>query len=320
MWFKRTRKNRRLGREFVLDVKLRSSQVRAARIRLVAIALGSVFAGIAGLYLAWRASEWALNALLYENRTFAIQQIDIQTDGVITVDQLRRWTGVQPGQNLFALDLAGVRRNLELVSMIQSVSLEKVLPHTLRIRIIEREPLAQLSVARPQTNGGIGLVPFYLDADAFVISPLSPSQCSPSLPAQSNEQLPMIAGPNPNDVQPGRRLDSAPARAALRLLLAFERSSLQGLIELKRIDISQPDVLVVRTGQGSEITFGLADIEQQLLRWQAILEAGQRSNKAIASLDLAVSNNIPATWLEASALPPLPAKAGKPFRNRKKHV
>src|SRR5579863_4894666 len=124
MWFKHTRKNRRLGREFVLDVKLRSSQVRAARIRLAAIALGSVFAGIAGLYLAWRASEWALNALLYENRAFAIQQIDIQTDGIIAVDQLRRWTGVQPGQNLFGLDLAGVRRNLELVSMIQSVSLE----------------------------------------------------------------------------------------------------------------------------------------------------------------------------------------------------
>jgi len=320
MWFKRTQKNRRLGREYVLDVKLRSSQVRAARVRLVALALGSVFAGIAGLYLVWRASEWTLNALLYQNGAFAIQQIDIQTDGVIALDQLRRWTAVQPGQNLFALDLSAVRRNLELVSLIQSVSLEKVLPHTLRIRVTEREPLAQLNIARPRPGGGIDLVPFYLDADAFVISPLSPAQCAPLLAPQLNDQLPVITGANANDVRPGRCLDSAPARAALRLLAAFERSSLQGLVELKRIDISQPDVLMVRTGQGSEITFGLADLDQQLLRWQAIYDAGQKSGKAIASLDLAVSNNIPATWLEASAVPQPPARQPKPLRNRKRHV
>ena len=38
--------------------------------------------------------------------TFAIQRIDVQTDGVIAPDQLRRWSGVKPGENLIALDLA----------------------------------------------------------------------------------------------------------------------------------------------------------------------------------------------------------------------
>lgn len=320
MWFKRSAKNRRLGREFVLDVKLRSSQVQKARIRMAAIALGSLFAAMAGLYLAWRTSEWALKALLYENKAFAIQEIDIQTDGVIALDQLRRWTGVQAGQNLLALDLVGVRRNLELVSMVQSVSLEKVLPHSLRIRIVEREPLAQLNVPRPRSVGGIELVPYYLDAEANVISPLSPSQCSATSSIPSNDSLPVITGVSPNEVQPGRRLESVPARAALHLIEAFERSALQGLAEIKRIDVSQPDVLVLKTSQGSEITLGLSDFDQQLLRWQSILEAGQRFNKVIASLDLAVSNNIPATWLEASAAPQASVKFTKPLRNRKKHV
>ena len=48
MWFNRKPKNRRLGREYVLDVKLRSSQVRAARLRLAALALGVVFATVLG--------------------------------------------------------------------------------------------------------------------------------------------------------------------------------------------------------------------------------------------------------------------------------
>ena len=75
MWSKRASKNRRLGREYVLDVKLRSSKVRAARLRMVAIMLGTVFALVSGLYAAWRGSEWALNALLYENNAFSIQEI-----------------------------------------------------------------------------------------------------------------------------------------------------------------------------------------------------------------------------------------------------
>jgi len=77
---------------------------------------------------------------------------------------------------------------------------------------------------------------------------------------------------------------------------------------------------MVKTSQGSEITFGPTDFDQQLLRWQTIFEKAQSMNKAIATLDLAVSNSIPATWLEASAVPSVSVKAAKPFRNRKKHV
>lgn len=320
MWFKRASKNRRLGREFVLEVKLRSSQVRAARVRMAAIALGTLFAGVAVLYVVWRSSEWALDALLYENKAFAIQELNVQTDGIIALDQLRRWTGVQIGQNLFALDLAGVRRNLELVSMIQSVSLEKVLPHTLRLRVVEREPLAQLSMPKPGPNGGVEMVAFYLDADGCVILPLAPAQCAVGAPNPSNDQLPVIIGLKPNEAQPGRRLESPQARAALELIQAFERSPMQAVAELKRIDVSQPDVLFVKTGQGGEITFGLTDLDQQLRRWRAVAEAGQRSNKAIATLDLAVSNNIPARWLEASTVPQASVKQSKPLHNRKKHV
>ena len=46
MWFRRKLKNRRLEREQVLEVRLRSSQVRAARTRVAAIALGAVFASV----------------------------------------------------------------------------------------------------------------------------------------------------------------------------------------------------------------------------------------------------------------------------------
>jgi len=105
MWFKRKPTNRRLGRASVLDVKLRSSQVRAARNRVAAVGLGVLFTTVFGGYLLWYTGGWTLNRLVYENKAFAIQEFDLQTDGVIAVDQLRRWIGIRPGDNLLAVDL-----------------------------------------------------------------------------------------------------------------------------------------------------------------------------------------------------------------------
>src|ERR1035438_10642101 len=118
MWFKREQgKNRRLHRHHVLDVKLRSDQVRANRVRLARISFVVLFGTSFGLYLLGRIGELGLNTFVYDNPDFAIQQIDATTDGVIAPEQLRRWTRVKPGENLIRLDLAEVKRNLEMVSM-----------------------------------------------------------------------------------------------------------------------------------------------------------------------------------------------------------
>ena len=319
MWFKRRLKNRRLGREQVLDVKLRSSQVRAVRTRRFALTMGSVFAVVFGLYLAYRLGDWALDQLAYENKAFALQELDVQTDGVVSADQLRRWAGVKLEENLLALDLARVKRDIELVPLVQSASVERILPHTLRIRIVEREPVAQINLPRPRPNSSAELAVYQVDAAGWVMLPLDPRHRATPL-KQPADQLPVLGGIDGTLVQPGRRIEVQPAQAALQLILAFDRSSMAGLVDLKRIDVSSPDVLLVTTGQGSEVTMGLTDFDQQLRRWHDIFDMGQKLSKALATLDLAVTNNIPARWLEASAVPPATPKLPKTSRTRKKHV
>ena len=303
----------------MLDVKLRSSQVRAARVRTVALALSALFLVVLCVYVLWRTGGWAMDQLLYENKAFAIQEVDVRTDGVIAADQLRRWTGVKVGQNLLALDLARVKRNLELVPLVQSVSVERVLPHTLKVRVIEREPIAQVNVPRPAANGGVEAGVYHLDVDGWVMPPLDPRQRA-TPPPQLAEQLPVIAGIDGSKLQVGRRIDAIQVRAALELIGAFEHSPMAGVVDLKRIDVSSLEVLVVTTDKGSEVTFGLTDLEQQLRRWREIHEAGQKIGKVIATLDLAVTNNVPARWLEASAVPQNTPKSPKPLRTRKNNV
>ena len=323
MWFKREQnKNRRLYRHNVLDVKLRSDQVRANRTRLGLFLFLAVVGPFFGIYLLWRVGEVALNAFVYENNDFAIQQVDIKTDGVIAPEQLRRWTGVKPGANLIALDLAAVKRNLELVSVIDSVSVERVLPRTLKIRVTERDPIAQVNVPRADGANGIAVAVFQLDADGMVMQPLDPRLCIVPL-AQMKSELPLISGMNAFQLQPGRRLELPAVQSALKLIAAFASSPMAGLVDLRRVDVSAPGVLVATTGQGSQITFAPDNPEQQLRRWRQIYDFGKQANKGdIASLDLAVGNNVPVRWMLASAAPVnnLTPKAVKPPKNRRKNV
>ena len=317
MWFRREQKNRRLNRRHVLEVKLRSRQVRAMRLRLGAVALAVTFGTVFGLYLFWRAGEWALDKFVYENSEFAIRHVDVQTDGIIAPDQLRRWSGVKLGDNLMALDLGSVRRNLQLVSTIGSVSVERVLPRTLRIRVTERQPVAQVDVPRAGPAGGIEVTVFQLDADGYVMQPLDPRLCVMPL-AHVQDQLPVITGLNVYQLQPGQRVELPQALAALQLITTFNHSVMAGLVSLRRIDVSSPGVVVATTEQGAQITFGLDNLDRQLQRWREIYDLGQRMNKAIASLDLAVSNNVPVRWMEADVVPvALPKQPTTPSIRRK---
>jgi cell division septal protein FtsQ len=318
-WRKRRTTNRRLGRAHVLDVKLRSSQVRAARARRVIIAVGICFCTVFGLYALWCLGEFSLNKLVYENKSFAIRQIDAQTDGVISPEQLRRWCGARLGQNLLALDLARVKRDLEMQAIVESVSVERILPGTLRLRVSERQPIAQVSVPEPRPEGGFDLKTFQLDENGYVMLPLDPRQRA-APPTQADDQLPTILGISASDLQPGRKLESAQVQAALKWIQMFEGSSMANAIDLKKIDVLSPEVLIITTGQGSEVTFSLENFEQQLLRWQRIQEECTRSNKTIATLNLAVTDNTPLRFTDAGNTPPPAPKTLKTQRTRKRNV
>jgi hypothetical protein len=159
----------------------------------------------------------------------------------------------------------------------------------------------------------------YLDEDGCVMPPLEPRQRAVPL-TQPLEQRPVVAGVNFAELYPGRRIECAQVKVALQLIAAFDRSPMVGLDDLQRIDVSSPEVLLVTTGQGSQVSFSTCDLDRQLRRWREIYDLGQRMQRDIASLDLAVSNNIPVRWADASLVPPAGAKSLNPSRSRKKNV
>jgi hypothetical protein len=140
-----------------------------------------------------------------------------------------------------------------------------------------------------------------------VLQPLDSGQCVMPL-ARMSALLPVVTGLNVFQLQPGHRLETEEILAALKMIAAFPHSPMGGLVELQRVDVASPHVFVVTTVEGGEITFGLDHLDEQLARWREIFDLGQRMNKTIASVDLAVANNVPVRWTEKVSAPSLPPK------------
>ena len=118
--------------------------------RIFACVLGAATA----VFLLWRGGDWALDEFVFHNPAFAIQHIEIETDGILPRSQLRACAGVNIGDNLLALDLGRIQRDLEYLPWIQSAAVERVRPQTLRIRVTEREPIAQAVLFQPPGPDG----------------------------------------------------------------------------------------------------------------------------------------------------------------------
>ncbi len=319
MWSKRKPKNRRFERHHILEVKLRSSQRRQLRLRQASLFIGGTLSIVLGVLAAWQGGEWLIRHFLTENPAFAIHQLDVRTDGILSVEQLRRWAGVRLENNLLALDLARVKRDLELMPAVESADVERILPHTLRIRVTEREPIAQFQLPRLRPEAGYAAGVYLLDAKGCVMSPLEPQQMSVPI-VQTNERLPLLVGVALTDLRPGRPAESPQVLAALRLIEALERSPMAGLTDFRQIDVSAPGILRVTTGQNSEVIFGLHDVETQLRRWRLAWDYGKTAGKHLVSIDLSVANNLPARWLEASLVPVETQKVFKPSHYKKRNV
>lgn len=317
---KRKRGNRRFEREHVLDVRVRTREVRGRRLRMAATAMAIAVGTLGGLYGLWRGGGWALNRFVLENDAFAITQVDVKTDGVLSREQLRRWSGVRPGDNLLRVDLARVRRDLEFVPMIRSASADRVLPHILRLSVTERVPLAQVKIPQFDPSGRVGFVVYFLDETGYVLNAGDLNTTTAGLSGRAWSDLPLLAGLGAGELIAGRTTESARTLSALRLLTEFDHSPMAGLVDLETVNLSSGDLLVVTTGQGGQIIFRAERLDEQMRRWRAVHDLGRQMGRAILSLDLSVSNNVPALWLEATSVPATPPKVNPAPRTRKKNV
>lgn len=311
---------KKFERQWMLDVKGRSGPIRSLRVRMAAGALAISAGVVLALFVAWKGGEHALERFVYSSASFAIDRLDIQTDGIIPLEQIRQWASVKKGDNLLNLDLGRIKRNLELVPLIESATVERVLPRQLIVRVREREPVARIVTFSPRASDGL-VEPssIYLDEDGMVIPPVLRALNTPAFD-QATRDLPVVTGVSPMGLRPGQRTDSLALRAALRWVRAFQKSEMSEAVNVRSLDLSTQTALIVSTEQGSEISFPLHGFEPLLARWRRVHEYGLRGQLGIATLDLVVTNYVPAQWTALTNGAPPAVRRPEPSPYKKRHV
>ncbi len=311
---------KKFKRQWLLDVRSRSGPLRAVRLRMAVGAL-AISAGIVlVLFVSWKGGEYLLDRYVYGNPAFGIERIDLQTDGIIPTEQIQAWADVKPGQNLLALDLARIKRDLELVPLIESASVERILPRDLVIRVREREPIARVLVFSARAGDGL-LEPsaVYLDEHGMVI-PTILRALNRAAFDNATRFVPTITGISAAAFRAGHIVQSPYVLAALRWIRAFQQSEMAGHVEVRGIDVSSPGAMTVSTEQGNEVTFGYRDHETQLARWRRVHDFAGSRDRLVASLDLAVTNYVPAVLVEGTNGMPALVRPDQPSPYRRKHV
>ena len=298
MWGKK--RNRRQGRYRLLEVDLPVGKVRRQRMKAIVRWAGGLL-GLAALFFGvWHGGAWVMRMGFYENDIFTVKTIDVRVRGIIQPAQLQKMAGVHTGENLFRVDLLRVKRDLELTPLIESAAVERVLPDTLRLRIVERRPIAQVVSFRQQPDGQLVRQVYWLDARGVVIPPIDPRL---TVQKKQPKWLPLIVGIPTAKLLPGRRVDSPAVRSALQLVSRYDLSPMAGLAHLRQIDVSGRETLGVITWQGARVTLGLNGLNAQIQRWRQIYDLGRQHHRAVATVDLSIKNNLPVRWMHPSTRP-----------------
>ena len=300
-----------------LDVKARSKPLKALRMRMAAGAMAVSAGVVLVLFVVWKGGEFLLDRYVYTNPAFAVDRLDVLTDGIIPVEQLRAWASVRKGDNILQLDLARIKRELEQVALIESATVERILPRQVIIRIAEREPIAKVAVYQTRSaNGLLERTLLYLDRQGMVIPPVLRALNTPAFD-QATRNLPLLTGVNPAELRPGRKVASEPVLAALRWIRDFQRSEMAGRVDVRAIDITAGLTFTVHTEQGNEVTFSSGNFESQLARWRSVHGLAMSQRKTLSSLDLAVTNYVPAVWVDwTNSPPPVLQSTTSPYRKR----
>jgi len=235
----RPRKNRRK-----VDLARKTGEVKAtvkhhAPSMLKALAATALSVGLG--YGAFQGWTWATTTA-----RFAVRTVKVVGNSRVTPAQVARLGGPMVGVNLFATDLGGLERALAAHPWVKSVRVNRGLPETLIISVVEHEPVALVSVS-----------------DLYLVN----ADGEPFKRAQPNEamDLPLITGIERDALVARRDEARSSIRLALSAVEAWGRSPASKGLGLSEVNVSDSGLTLVTTA-GQEIVLGDAALEPALAR------------------------------------------------------
>ncbi|MDA0812260.1 MAG: FtsQ-type POTRA domain-containing protein [Verrucomicrobia bacterium] len=238
-----------------------------------------------------------MNKYLFDSPELTITQLEVRSDGVLSTQEIIRLAQIGKGDSILSVNLAQIRENLTKHPQIKNVEIEREFPGTLRIAVEERFGIAWLSCdfpfVKPPPERQSPARYILLDEEGIPF-------VSESL-MREYTNLPVVHVPRLQELVPGKRLDNKQIQVALELLYTSRRALYDLNLEILAIHAPNPYSIVAKYNNQSNVVFGLSDLQHQVANLRAATLHAQSMDKAIGSINLLMTRNIPVTYNDGSA-------------------
>lgn len=284
----RVSNTRQRRQQHLLDVRVRSHKATQHRNRRVLVLFSKIVLVVALVVGAVLGIRYGAKHFFFENPDYQLSQIDVQTDGTLQRDQVLKTADLHEGVNIFRVNLAKVRDQLQQLPQVDEVQIVRKLPSEIDIRIVERKPIAWITSDKQIADPFASEVAFLVDARGVLMKEKK------LLPEYLG--LPLITGCTSEPLEPGKIVGSFEAKAALELLRLSTASFMQTRFQIREIDVSKGYCLVVSDKNHTRVTFGFDHLDAQLQRLEQFLVYADDSKRDLATVNLLVQRNIPVTF------------------------
>ena len=244
---------------------------------------------VCGLFALGRAT---VREAFVKNPRFSLRQVVVNTNGSLTAQKIVRATGLTEGENLLAIDLPQIRERIERLPEVRAATVTRDYEGTLSIQVQQRHPVAWIECAKQKLlpmKSGQG---WLLDEEGVLIP------CEVLVKAYL--RLPVIRTERLTEVAAGTRVNNVEVSAALQLLAAMERQLDDDREEIAVIEIPNAYSLVTKFHDSSAVTFGVDDLDDQLVRHTLIRRQARQQGWQIATLNLLARDNMPVTFRDGA--------------------
>ena len=285
---KRVSKPKHRAHQHLVEVSVRRDIARAQRIRAVVwFACKAVLAVviIVGSYVGGRE---CLRRFLWENPDYYLAELRVSSDGTLTHEQVRTTSKIELGRNIFTIDLAKAREELDRLPQVERVELQRVLPNRIDVNITERRPIAWV-VEKAGQDPTVSEKSFLVDTRGIAM------RIRAKLPEYLS--LPVIVGVSSENLVLGQRVRTYEMQAALDLI-RFNTDNTR--FQPRTLDISKGYCVVVTDQLRRKITFGLEGVDRQVERLLRYLDFSEANGKQIQTVNLIVERNTPVFFADSA--------------------